>query len=128
MDYNKAGNSLIAFGFVLLLTSIILAFFTGGFIIDLMALFVIVLGLRVSASSRRAAKWATAIMAMYLFTLLFAIAVATFRPDQIRFGDQVLSPWAVPLAIGFLGIFAIWSTINIGLLARLLRDSKRRAE
>ncbi|HEV3235471.1 MAG TPA: hypothetical protein VGZ25_00685 [Gemmataceae bacterium] len=127
MDFRKAGNSLIAFGSAILLTSIIFAFITGGFIIDLMALFVIVLGLRVSDSSRRATKWAAVIMAMYLFSVLFAIAVATIRPDQLRFRDQLMSPWAIALAIGFLGIFAFWSSINIGLLARLLRDSKRSA-
>jgi len=121
MEYRTAGNSLIAFGATILLMSIASGIFLGSSTIDLMALVVIVLGLRVSDASRRAAKWAIAIMALYLIVTLLMIWVGTFHPDLVRVGNRILSPELVPWALGTIAVFAIWSLINIALLARSLR-------
>jgi hypothetical protein len=122
MDYRTAGNSLIVFGSTILLMSIASAIFIGSCTIDLMALVVIVLGLRVSDASGRAAKWSIAVMALYLIATLLMIWVGTFHPDLVRVGNRILSPRLVPWVLGTIAVFAIWSIVNIALLARSLRN------
>jgi hypothetical protein len=101
MDSNRVGNSLIAFGATILLTSIVASFFTGGFVIDLVALFVIVgaCACQTVAAVRRSG--ALAIMALYLCVLLIIIAAPAILPDRIKVGDKALPAWAGPLVIGF---------------------------
>jgi hypothetical protein len=125
MEYRTAGNSLIAFGSTILLMSIASGIFLGSCTIDLLAPVVIVLGLRVSDASRRAAKWAIAVMALYLIATLLMIWLGTFHPDLVRVGNRILSPKLVPWALGTIAIFAIWSLVNIALLARSLRTVPR---
>ena len=113
MEYRTAGNSVIAFGTVLLLGSLLSALFFGSCGIDLVAILIVPLGISVADGSRRAAKWSIGIMALYFLVTLFMIWAVTFRSERLRLGNRDMSPDAIPWALGFIAIFAVWSLANI---------------
>jgi hypothetical protein len=126
MRYELAGRSLIAFGLLLLLGSIVALFFFHSLMIDLLAVMVIPLGFNVARRSVRATRWSIPIMAWYLFIAVTMLVIAAIRPESIKVGGRCFQPADRPWVLAGCVTVGIWSALNIALLSRALRSLKER--
>lgn len=117
------GYSLQAFGGAFILLALIEMFFLDAFTFDVMTLIVIGLGISVSKGSRRAAKWALAIMIYYVVLAIALAVVAAVSPANLNFGGRPAPSSALPLIIGFVAVAGAWALLNVFLLIRRLRTS-----
>jgi hypothetical protein len=127
MRYETAGKSLMAFGAVLIVGSIVASFFLDAFMVDFLTVVVIGLGGAVKRGSTRATRWSIAIMAFYLAVAALAAVSASLGIGQLRLGGRPVRPADLLWVITLSGVITVWVVFNLFLLVRALRSSKQVA-
>ena len=124
MKHTIAGRSLLVFGLLSIAGSIAAGMgLHGRFVIDLGGPLAGLLGLRVAKGNRTAAKWAIALMALYLGVALF-LAWIGIMDWGLRIGGEPMRQDQLPWVLaGLLGI-GVWAAINIALIVGWLFEPR----
>ncbi len=120
------GNSLIAYGAAVLLFTIVAAVLTGSFTLDIVSLIIIGLGIHVRKGSRRAAKWALAIVTLhFLIVCTFGSILLIGNFDLLSVSGRALKRsevwWMTPPVV----VAGIWSMLNGVFLYRFLLATRK---
>lgn len=122
----RAGNALCCFGCFLLIGSIVAAFLLDALTIDVTAILTIWLGSAVRRGSRRAMKWAVALVVYYLvLSTALWLTVLTGHVGTLRIGGGSVSKEEVPWLMASMVAVFLWSLVNGLFLRQALHEEKR---
>ena len=119
-----AGWSTVAFGVSLLASAVAGTVLFDVFIVDLLAIVVVVLSFYVLSGSRKAAKWLSWIMVAYALVGAIMIVGGLLTPWRIKVGGRPVPETVLPWALGFIAAVGIWAVINFFLLRRAITQAR----
>ena len=111
--------SVAGFGLVLIGSSFALLFVLDAFILDLVAVAVVLLGVAVWNGQRKAVKPLRLIMVCYALAALALLVSGTVKPTQLKLGGRAIEPHEVPWALAFAVFMGLWAMVNFILLSRV---------
>src|SRR5262249_18304597 len=107
-EWVLAGRSLVCFGAVIVVASILSSYFFVSLAIDVVALIVISLGLGVAEGRMRSAQWALAIMAYYAVLSMALLGVALVQRNLLRVGNHAARAEDMPMIAAACAVLLIW--------------------
>jgi uncharacterized paraquat-inducible protein A len=124
----RAGNTLFCFGCVAFAGSIVAAFLLDALTIDLTAIVAIWLGSAVRRGSRRAMKWAFALVIYYVvLSAALLTTVLNGRAATLRISGRSISEEETAWLVACMVAVFLWSLVNALFLRQALHEEKREA-
>lgn len=124
----RAGNTLCCFGCFVLIGSITAAFLLDVLTVDVVAIVAIWLGSTVRGGSRRAIKWALALVIYYMvLSAAFSLTALTGHSAAIRLSGRSLSKEEIPWLVASMIAVFLWAMVNALFLRQALLEEKREA-
>ncbi len=119
-----AGKSIIAFGIVSFLSSIVFAIVADAFAIDLGSFILMYLGAEVIRGMRKAAKWALGLMVYYSTFFIFSgFMLATGNAGSLKIMGNSIHSFNAGVAAFILFIYAAWAITNAVLSKQALAET-----